>query len=211
MKKLKKYLTKTYNEIPKQRGGGFHDTESNRYFNDNGLIDDCYQILRCRFLSINNWKHFCGESSADFRLFDQSGAHVDRLPIVGDYIRIDIPGLGTFGENGFDWVKIVSICEQKSIDYNQASLSFICSPSSSPNKKNKKLIAHFYSKKSTSTFRITKDNNSIKVGVYGRNEHPNLSHTNLINFFRNFIIALGGMFGIAKLEWKCLCEGLINF
>ncbi|WP_291120431.1 hypothetical protein [Empedobacter sp. UBA7248] len=172
---MKRHLTKTYEEIPLQKGGGFHDTENLRYIDSDGLIDDCYQILRCRFLSINLWKYYCNDFSADFRLYDKEGFHVDRVPLVGDYIRIDIPVPGTFGAKGYDWVKIISICEHQSIDNLKSSLSFICTPSVSPFRKKNKMIVHFYNEKATSTFRISKNNNSIKVGIYGRNEHPNLN------------------------------------
>jgi len=63
------------------------------------------------------------------------------------------------------------------------------------------MILHFYNEKATSTFCISKNNNSIKVGIYGRNEHPNLNQTNFINFFRNLFIAIGGILGFAKIEW----------
>ena len=57
---------------------------------------------------------------------------------------------------------------------------------------------------------ITKEGNSLKVGVYGRNEKPNFN-AGFLDKIRNFFIAAGGMFGVSKIQWKLIAEGLLDF
>ncbi|MCX8530831.1 hypothetical protein [Chryseobacterium luquanense] len=191
--------------VPKQFKGSFHDTESFKCFGDSDSLDLKFNILKKRLLSINHWKDYCRESTTDFKLCDSSGRLVERLPQIGDYIRIDISGHAGREGRSFDWVQIVSI------DLAQEDMVIIqCRPSQDPVKGYNSKIAHFYSNVATSTFIVSKNNNVLKAGIYGRNEYPNLK-SGFFNCLRNITIAFGGMLGFSKIQWKCLAKGLINF
>jgi hypothetical protein len=191
--------------VPQQVKGSFHDTESIKKIDKTEDLDIKFNILKQRFFAINNWKKYCSESSADFRLCDSSGKTVERLPEIGDYIRIDIPGPGGREGRSFDWVQIIQI--DLGIP-NQVMIQ--CRPSKDPIKKHSRKIAHFYSNCATSTFFVSKGENTIKAGIYGRNESPNLK-SGFFNAIRNWMIAIGGMLGFSKIQWKCLANGLVDF
>ncbi|MCX8523840.1 hypothetical protein OF897_07875 [Chryseobacterium formosus] len=191
--------------VPKHVKGSFHDTESKKEVGNSSDLDLKFTILKKRFLSINQWRDYCKESATDFRLFDFAGKNVERLPQLGDYIRIDIPGPGGSEGRSFDWVQIISI------DLANSDMIIIqCRPSKDPVKQNTKKIAHFYSSHATSTFIISKEKDGIKAGIYGRNEYPNLK-AGFFNSIRNIMIAVGGMLGLSKVQWKCLAEGFVDF
>lgn len=191
--------------VPHHVKGSFHDTESIKEVGNSQDIDLKFNILKQRFLAINHWRKYCRESSTDFKLCDSTGRLVERLPQIGDYIRIDIPGPGGSEGRSFDWVQIISI------DLANPDMIIIqCRPSKDPVKDHSSKIAHFYSKSSTSTFIVSKNNNILKVGIYGRNEYPNLK-SGFFNCIRNVMIAIGGMLGFSKIQWKCLAKGLVDF
>ncbi|HIB8181461.1 TPA: hypothetical protein ACWX1I_002867 [Elizabethkingia anophelis] len=195
--------------IPIQRKGGSHNTESRQYCGSREVAMQKFETLMTRFFSVHLWKSYCGDNFADFRLYDLNGSYTQRIPERGDYIRIDIPGPGTVEARGYDWVKIVEMDHRYSNDHQSEDVIMICRPCRSPLDP-KKYISHFYSSKATSTFIISKNNTYIKAGIYGRNETPNLNAT-FIDKFRNIMVALGAMVGIAKIQWKTLTDGFLDF
>lgn len=88
--------------IPEQKKGSFHDTESKLFFESIETTHQSFEILKTRFLDINQWKEFCKEKSADFKLYDSFGNHINRIPKENDLIRIDIPGPGNPESKGYD-------------------------------------------------------------------------------------------------------------
>jgi len=191
--------------VPQHFKGSFHDTESTVEIEKREEIEAKYNVLKQRLFSVNNWRRYCPESTTDFKLHDASGIIVERLPQIGDYIRIDIPGPGGSEGRSFDWVQIIMI----DADFSDRVM-IQCRPSTDPAKKNSHKIAHFYSHASTSTFIVSKQGNILKAGIYGRNEYPNLK-SGFFNSLRNVFIAMGGMLGFSKIQWKCLVKGLVKF
>lgn len=188
-----------------QKSGGFHDSESTKEFSVSE-IDEKFEILKKRFFSINEWKSYNKNASAEFKHFDRSGQAIERIPQKGDFIRIGIPGPGTKEANGYDWVEIVNLSHTT---VGSESYLMVCRPSKEPNKL-KNHIAHFYSSAATSNIRISKEGNKLKVGVYGRNEKPNLN-ASFTDKIRNLLIGFGGIFGFSKIQWKTLTEGFLDF
>ncbi|MBD8081514.1 hypothetical protein [Chryseobacterium caseinilyticum] len=190
--------------VPKQVKGGFHDSESFQKSETEEDVEMRFHHLKERFFSINQWKEYCPESRADFKLCNLNGNIVERLPQEGDYIRIDIPGPGGKEGRSFDWTVI------DKIDFDSPNRLLIqCRPSPDPVKFNSKKIAHFYCDKSTSTFVIERNLDMLMAAVYGRNESPNLK-SGFINSARNVMIAVGGIFGLSKIQWECLAEGMLK-
>ncbi|SEM34933.1 hypothetical protein SAMN05421856_102541 [Chryseobacterium taichungense] len=192
--------------VPAQKSGGFHDTESKKQYKATE-INAKFEILKKRLFSINEWKDYCGKASSEFKHFSESGQPVNRTPQRGDFIRIGIPSPGTKEANGYDWVEITNIAHRQ-ID-NYESYLITCKPSKDPNQP-KGRIAHFYRISATSNIMIAKEGDLLKAGVYGRNEKPNFN-AGLLDKIRNFMIAIGGMIGIAKIQWKLLTDGLLDF
>jgi len=195
--------------VPEQKKGSFHDTESSRLFESTEITHQNFEILKTRFLAINQWKEFCKEKSADFKLFDSTGNHITRIPKENDLIRIDIPGPGNPESKGYDWVKIIKISNQNLTAGEIESVTITCEPTINPKSDNKH-IAHFYSRNSSSTFNIVRGSKYIKIGIYGRNETPNMN-TNFTGKIRNLMIAAGGMLGISKMQWKVFANEILKF
>lgn len=193
--------------VPQQISGGFHDTESQKQFEPT-LFPVKFKLLKERFFAVNQWKSYCGEGFADFKLYDDEGNEVVRTPQVRDFIRIDIPGPGEKAAKGYDWVEITDICFQE--DNISESIMITCNPSKDPEDKHSKHIAHFYSAKATSTFMISRTATHLKAAVYGRNEAPNFN-AGLIDVVRNLMVAAGGMIGVSKIQWKKLSDGFLDF
>lgn len=192
--------------VPIQKKGGFHDTESTEQY-DIQEINTKFEVLKERFFSINQWKNYCGDASADFKHFDLSGNFVDRIPVKGDFIRIAISDPGTKKEKGYDWVEIIEISYRNAGSYE--SCLMICRPSKEPNKQTKH-IAHFYGSTATSSILISRELDFLSVGIYGRNEKPNFD-ADFFDKIRNFCIAFGGILGFGKIQWKLLADGLLDF
>lgn len=193
--------------VPMQKYGGSHDTESQKEYGTE-VISDKFEILKKRFLSVNLWESYCGKGFAAFTLCDKEGNPKDHHPQEGDLIKIDIPGPGESESQGFDWVEITDLSQQK--DDLVEIFMMTCRPSKNPDKPKSSHIAHFYSIESTSTFMISKNRTHIKAAVYGRNEAPNMRAT-LPDRIRNILVALGGVMGVSKIQWKRLVDGLLDF
>ncbi|MDR6462187.1 hypothetical protein [Chryseobacterium sediminis] len=198
---------KKFKGVPKQKFGGFHDTETRKIF-DQESMSLKFETLKERFFSVNKWQSYCGEAFAAFKLYDFSGHPVDREPRKGDFIRIDIPGPGEPEAKGYDWVEITDICFYE--NSFAECITMTCRPSRNPEDKKNRHIAHFYSSGSTSTFMISKSPAHLKAAVYGRNERPNLN-AKFLDVIRNLVIAAGGIMGAAKIQWKQLTDGFLDF
>ena len=202
--------TKKHIGIPSQVKGACHDTESQKEFVVPELAFQKYAELKKRFLNINHWKDYCGESSTDFKLYNSLGEPVSRNPEIGDFVRINIPGPGDLRTNGFDWVQITEITDHHVEQDEIESMLMLCKPSKIPGNNNEN-IAHFYSSEATSSFRIARGIDFIRIGIYWRNEVANFSNVGFLGRIRNFIITLGGFVKVSKIQWKCLAEGLLDF
>ncbi|MGE8553223.1 MAG: hypothetical protein ACN6OB_04695 [Chryseobacterium jejuense] len=192
--------------VPEQDSGGFHDTETIVKF-DKALLPLKFEILKKRFFSVNKWMSYCGDAFAAFKLYAPNGNPVERDPQKGDFVRINIPGPGETEAKGYDWVEIIDICYDE--DADSESIMMTCRPSTNPTDESLH-IAHFYSSKATSTFMIQRYATHLKTAVYGRNESPNFN-ASFIDRLRNIAVAIGGMMGIAKIQWKQLTNGFLDF
>jgi len=196
--------------VPEHEKGSFHDTESIRLIEDHENTIDHYKTLKDRLLSVNYWNYYANGVGADFKLHDKEGNLKKRIPEKGDFIRIDIPGPGNFEARGYDWVQITDLYEKHPDDGEVLELLLMeCRPSSIPGKVNTH-TAHFYTAEASSTFIISREKDCIKLGIYGRNETPNLD-AQIADKARNLAIALGGMVGISKIQWKILTDALVEF
>ncbi len=195
------------NTIPQQKTGGFSDTISKRTFDSEEHAKSYFQVIKQRFLDINHWHQVAGEEKAEFVLFNSEGSAVERMPIVGDFVRINIPGPENKTGDGFDWVKVEDIHQQTT--EHKEIISIRVRPASSP-QNIKSETAHFFDDTATSNFIIKRVNKKIGAEVHGRNEKPNVEDLNLKEKIRNTFIAIGGIFGASKIQWKSLTDGLIK-
>lgn len=192
--------------VPAQREGNAYDTISERLFPTEKLAKSHFQVVRKRLLAINHWHKIAGEEKAVFALIDGRGEHVERMPAVGDFMRIDIPGPMNHAGDGFDWVQIEDIFEDEEL--HEEFISIRVRPSANPETQ-KEETAHFFDDAATSTFIVKRESNKLSAEVHGRNEKPNLEDVSLIDKIRNTFVAIGGMLGGSKIQWKSFTDGLI--
>ncbi len=166
-----------------------------------------FSIAKDRLLQVNNWHQLAGVISASFQLIDSDGKEVSRNAQKGDYFKIDIPGPGSKAGGGFDWVKVEDLNEVSKPDVDSVGLRV--RPASNPLSSNDS-IAHFYSEESTSTFIVTRENNTIKASVYDVNTKPNTNSESLTDKMRHVAVGLGALSAFSKMQWKALAEGLVN-
>jgi hypothetical protein len=163
--------------IPPQKKGSFNDTSSERLFTTEKQAKLFFRLVRQRLLSIHEWHKIAGEEKAEFALVNKGGQVVKRLPTIGDYLRISIPGPTNQSGDGYDWVKVEDIQEEDTL--HEEFIYIKVRPSSSP-MNDKPVIAHFFDDAATSNFIVKREGTKISAEVHGRNEKPNVEDLNLI-------------------------------
>lgn len=190
--------------IPLQVKGNFHDTESIQKFENIHEAELKYNILKQRFFEINKWGNYSKENITVFTLCDSSGNIVQRLPLIGDYIKILLSEIKNPKTNDYQWVCIDMIDKT-----NPNRIMMQCRPSKLPGNEFAGKTVHFHSANTTSTFVISKGNDYVKMAIYGRNEKPN-QNTDIISSVKNMFIALGRVVGSSKIQWKQLTNGMVS-
>jgi hypothetical protein len=193
--------------IPGQEKGAESNTEATRTFASEKQAQDFFKILKQRLSSVNQWQHYAGKLTAQFRLIDANGNKADREVLKGDHFRIDIPGPGPVTGEGYDWVQVEEIIEES--NGGSETLAIRVRPATNPNNERND-VAHFFSDDATSSFVVSREGVVVKAAVYGRNEKPNTHAETVIDKARNAAVASGAIAGAAKLQWKSLVEGLLK-
>ncbi|MCW3073070.1 MAG: hypothetical protein JWP69_139 [Flaviaesturariibacter sp.] len=193
--------------VPQQETGAQSNTESVRGFETSEAAADFFKKLKVRLLNVDDWHTLSGKATADFCLTDNRGEEVNRPVRQGDHFKIDIPGPGTATGEGYDWVQVESIKEERTEDGE--TLAIQVRPATNP-LNDKPDVAHFFSEEATSCFMVKREGTTITAGVYGRNEKPNTGAEALLDKARNVAVATGAITGFAKLQWKSLVEGLVR-
>ena len=176
-------------------------------------IDDAmhlFSVAKNRLLDISNWDKLCGLVTGKFHLADDQGNEVKGLAKSGYYLKIDIPGPGSKTGDGYDWVQIEAIEEDRP-DADSEEVVMKVRPASNPANKDAD-TAHFFKNEATSTFIVKRTKNILKAEVHGRNELPNVNQDNHrhLDTIRNALIALSAMIGFSSSQWKKLVKGLLS-
>jgi len=200
--------TKQPDEIlPPQEKGAESNTEESKSFNTMQEAHSFFERLKKRLCDISEWQHYAGALTASFKLCDENGDEVNRAPQEGDHFKIDIPGPGPVTGDGFDWVQIQKVEEENT--EQEESLSIIVHPATNPN-NNRQDIAHFFSEEATSCFMAKRVGTTVTMGVYGRNETPNVDAEKVIDKARNTAVAGGAIATFSKIQWRSLVTGLMK-
>lgn len=166
-----------------------------------------FGIVKKRLLNVNGWHTYAGTLSAKFHLVDEKGNEVQRQAQKGDYFKIDIPGPGSMSGEGYDWVQIEDMERTSSGDTE--SFGFRVRPAQNPQNEDRG-TAHFYSPESTSSFVITREQNTITVAIYDRNTKPNTDAATVADKVRHAVVGSGGILAFSKFQWKSLADGLLK-
>lgn len=190
--------------LPQQKKGAKSDVKYSVRAKDEAESIALFQKARKNLLNINQWEKMAGKVSATFRLTDEYGNHVNRLPLQGDYIKIHLP---TSAEDKFDWVRIEAI-EEKRTPVHLCYIMIRVRPTDPPNPQ--EATEHFFSREATSSFCVERTGQLVEASVRGRNELPNLDAGGIKSILRNLVVSLGAMLGLNYPQWKGLTRGIIT-
>jgi len=193
--------------IPQNEKGVVIDSTASKSFDNRAEAKAFFQIAKKRLLDVNSWYEVTGRAGAEFQLIDINGKEVSRAVEKGDYFKIDIPGPGSGAGEGYDWVQVEEL-KEVSLE-NVDSVGLRVRPSQNPLSKDES-IAHFYSKESTSTFIVTREDNKITATIYDRNTKPNTESETIMDKVRHVAAGIGAILGGSELQWKGLAEGLVK-
>jgi hypothetical protein len=200
---------KTSNDIPAQHTGDRSDIEEHLDTSTPRQAHSTFVEASRRLLNVNEWGELSGPLSAAFALTDSQGSTLDRAPKPGDFIRINIPGPGTVGGEGYDWVRIESIDDKPNPAGNEESLAMRVRPAASPINREQD-VAHFFDDTATSTFMIERKDLRVTASVHGRNEQPNKDVERPIDKMRNTVVANVATSGVASRQWTMLTKGILK-
>ncbi|PWS33838.1 hypothetical protein [Pedobacter paludis] len=195
--------------IPKQINGKQTDIEESHDFETEQQAQDFYELAKSRLLDISNWHSISKIEASAFCLIDQQNNPVDRLPMVDDFIRIDVPGLGNQAGQGFDWVRIEHLEEYIEEDQQEAIFIMRARPCKAPSTAEDE-TTHFFKSEATSNFVIRKKNLQVSGEVHGRNELANTESSHLIDKARNLAVATGSFLGFSFVQWNLLVKGIMS-
>jgi hypothetical protein len=193
--------------IPGQKEGRAITAEASSVFTNDEGAKKFYVKARQRLLLIHEWAKIAGKLSAGFQLMDDHGKEVDRLPAKGDYFRIDIAGPGSKAGEGYDWARVEEVGEVNENDVD--SIAIRVRPAANPQTPDPN-VAHFLSKKSTSTFVITREGNKVTASIYDRNIEANEETKEALDKVRNAVVGLSAKHGFSKLQWQALADAFVE-
>lgn len=193
-------------KIPQQRVGSETNAEEMIELPSEQEAIDFFQLVKERFLNVNQWYKIAELPMSTFKLTNYLGEEVNRPVIEGDYFRIDIPGPGTQTGQGYDWVKVEELSDEKS--ENKELLTLKARPAPNPQNKEES-IAHFFTDEAVSTFQIKRIGNKIFAEEHGRNELPNTDTGHTLDNIRNTIVGWAAKIGVSYPQWKSLVKGWI--
>jgi hypothetical protein len=193
--------------VPGQDHGDSITAESSRTFGDTSEAQAFFSHAERKLLDINHWHDLAGEALAHFTLTDSAGNPVDGDVIEGLLLKIDIPGPGSKSGGGYDWVVIEEVRKTASTDVQSTAIRVRPVPAPGSGSEEP---THFYDGKSTSTFTLTREGNTITAAVYDRNIAPNTEADSLIDRVRNAITGLIGEKAFSKIQWHSMVDGLLK-
>lgn len=195
--------------LPTQYTGAQTGAEAQIEVNDTDAAVRIFNTAKNRLLDINHWHEYVGSRISTFILTDEDGNKVDRLPKVGDLIRIDLPGPGPTSGKGYDWVCIEQFDQKQDIQADTDYFAFRVRPCHRPG-VSEETPSHFYTDETTSTFIIQRVGTRITACEKGRNELPNTHTDSVIDNVRNTMVASAAASGLAIPQWKALMEGILK-
>ncbi|MFD2969141.1 hypothetical protein [Sphingobacterium bambusae] len=192
--------------IPKQVKGKQIVISESRNYSTQEEVTGAFHHARSRLGSINQWQDFAGTTSATFQLFDELGHQITRFPKIGDYVRIDIPGPGSFIGRGYDWVKVTQFDDRPEDGYILITLQPSVPPATI---KRDAEVAHFFKATASTNIEIKVQRLCLQVNYFGRNEETNNTSALLMENIRNSLIGFGAKLGFSYPQWKKLVKGLL--
>jgi hypothetical protein len=194
--------------VPPQEDGTKKDIEHIIKAVDENDARKLFNIARNRLVDVNHWHTF--SNPAHFQLTDNHGRELNRTAEKEDYFKINIHAPGPAEGKGYDWVYIEAIEDQSNPNGHDEHMAMRVRPTSSPETKSDENVAHFFSDDATSSFVVKREGTLVTAAVYGRNEKPNTSTSNVVDKLRNAVVAVTAIFGLSNVQWNSLVKGLLS-
>ena len=128
---------------------------------------------------------------------------------ISNYLQIEIPGPGPKPGDGYDWIKIDRIINEKNPDFAYEIFGMTFRACSNP-ENNTGTTAHFFKRLATSTFIIRRNGNTIISSYHGRNEVPNVHTDSTLGNIRNAFVAIGAAAGLSETVWSILVKSFLR-
>ncbi len=184
------------------------ETKDKVYQNENSYPSEqeaiaAFERSKQKLFHVNEWTKLSGVNST-FELYDNLGNRTSEpKPSIGYYLKIILPASTI--EN---WVQITDLREEDNL------AEFVVHPSEkpqAPGEGEEAAIKHFFVKEASSTFRVTREGNTIHGYEIGRNEGINnqgeeAGDRAVLNTF----VAEGGWAMFQELQWDKLTRYLVH-
>ena len=192
-------------QIPPQYTGKHLELVATRVLIDEQQARTLFKAAKSRLLDVNHWYDVAEIPASVFRLTDPFGGEVIKsYPTKNDNIRIDIPGPGAPGGDGFDWVVIEDVT-----DIPDTCCSLTLRPTDNPLNLSAE-TAHFFKDSATSTLTVERRGCEVIARYFGRNEVVNDATDSLIDKARNIAVGFMAKLGLSNPQWRSLIEGLVR-
>jgi hypothetical protein len=195
--------------IPGHNQGKQNDISHSETLPNHEEAAKCFVRAYKRLFNPKVWHKLSGILSAEVSLRNPDGSKERDLAEVNDHYKIDIPGPGPKTGNGYDWVKVEAIENHHDPAAPQEWIGLRLRPTSNPETENND-TAHFFQDKSSSTFIISRNGNTVTASYHGRNEVPNTKTSSTIDNVRNGIITSGAMAGLSEAQWSTLIKAFLQ-
>jgi hypothetical protein len=201
--KAKEIVGKAEKEVLVIKGEESKDRiyESHKTFDKEQEAIIFFKEAKNRLFDINGWSTISAIINSNFQLFNSKGEKSKEIkPVLGDYIRIKLPG-----PLPYNWVLVMDIKEESNF------CEFTVSPSEAPTDNASEQTKHFFTKAASSTFKIERKGNSIYAYEIGKEEAVNSKGPEAGNRgVLNAIVAEGGWAGVQQIQWKNLTDYLVG-
>jgi hypothetical protein len=200
---LKSFIKEIGHELKVATGNEGKDKQysNSQIYPDNQEASEALEKSKQKLFDVNGWSAMKGINSK-FMLHDQQGQPVSGQPRQGYFIKIELPGPAI--EN---WVQISEIRNEPDM------AEFTVHPSEKPAEKSDPdaEVKHFFTKEASSTFRVSRKDNTIQADEIGLNEVINNQGEESGNRpVLNTLIAEGGWAAFQKIQWDKLTKYLVH-
>lgn len=194
--------------VPENETGKQNDLEYSETPDTISEAKKLFEIATQRVFDVNHWHEITGFASADFKLKDANGRDCKRPVQEADFIRIHIPGPGPEAGDGYDWVKVEKIIEQRGPASDKEIIGIRVRSCKNPQNSTEE-TAHFFTDDATSSFVLQRVGNKVTASYHGRNEVVNTETDTIKDKIRNALVGAGALAGISELQWKALIKSFL--
>ena len=195
--------------IPAQINGKENNIQYDKSFGSQPEALAAFERAYSRINDPLHWHELTRVIVARFLL--PSDPNLNKYPLIreGNFFRIEIPGPGPKTGDGYDWVKVDRVVDEKNPRASNELFGMTLRACSNP-ERNSDTTAHFFQSLATSTFIVRRNYNTVISSYHGRNEVPNVHTHSVLGNIRNAYVALGAGAGLSETVWSILIKSFLK-